>query len=151
MAVSKIYFDGLATGVASFETEVPPWELWDQKFLKTCRHVAIVQNEVAGWCALSAVSNRQVYAGVAENTIYIATKFQGKGIGKALLKYLISESEKAGFWTLQAGIFPQNKPSIKLHENCGFRTIGIREKIAQRDGKWYDNVLMERRSKSVLL
>lgn len=150
VAVSNIYLEGLATGVASFETEAPSWELWDQKFLKVCRYVAIVHDEVAGWCALSAVSKRQVYAGVAEDTLYVATKFQGKGVGKALLKHLISESEKIGFWTIQAGIFPQNKMSVKLHEGCGFRMIGYREKIAQRDGKWHDNVLMERRSKKQL-
>lgn len=146
MAVSSIYLEGLATGVASFETESPSWDQWDEKFLNPCRFVAMVQGEVAGWCALSAVSKRQVYSGVAEDTIYIASKFQRKGIGNTLLRHLISESEKAGFWTLQAGIFPQNKASIELHKQCGFRIIGIREKIAQRDGKWYDNVLMERRS-----
>ncbi|MBZ0327946.1 MAG: GNAT family N-acetyltransferase [Altibacter sp.] len=146
VAVSSIYLEGLATGVASFETEAPSWDQWDEKFLNSYRFVAMVQGEVAGWCALSAVSKRQVYSGVAEDTIYIASKFQRKGIGNTLLRHLISESEKAGFWTLQAGIFPQNKASIELHKQCGFRIIGIREKIARRDGKWYDNMLMERRS-----
>jgi Sortase and related acyltransferases len=150
VAVSAIYLEGLATGVASFETEAPSWGQWDEKFLHPCRFVAMVHSEVAGWCALSAISKRQVYSGVAEDTIYIASKFQGKGIGKTLLRFLISESEKAGFWTLQAGIFPQNKASIALHEQCGFRIVGTRKKIAQRDGKWHDNVLMERRSETQL-
>ncbi len=148
-AVSKIYLEGLATGIASFETKVPSWEEWNEKFLKTCRYVAIENNEVVAWCALSAVSKRKVYKGVVEDTIYVASEFQGKGIGKTLLQHLISESEAAGFWTLQAGIFPQNKASIKLHQECGFRIMGFREKVAERDGIWHDNILMERRSKKV--
>jgi phosphinothricin acetyltransferase len=151
VAVSRIYLEGLATGVASFETNVPSWDEWDEKFITPCRFIALVHGEVAGWCALSLVSKRNAYRGVAEETIYIGSKFQGKGVGKALLTYLISESEKAAFWTLQAGIFPQNKASIALHEQCGFRIVGVREKIAQRDGTWFDNVLMERRSKKNLI
>lgn len=147
--VAAIYAEGLATGVATFETSVPSWSEWNSKFLDKCRFVAIQDEVVAGWCALSQVSKRAVYKGVAEDTIYIAKKFQGLGIGKKLLKYLINASEDAGFWTLQAGIFPQNKASIRLHEDCGFRVLGIREKIAERDGKWHDNVLLERRSKKV--
>ncbi len=144
--VSMIYSEGLRTGVASFESTVPNWKQWDEKFLKTCRYVVLVDKKVIAWCALSAVSNRDVYKGVAEDTIYVDQLYQGQGIGKQLLKYLVSSSEKEGFWTLQAGIFSKNKASIKLHEECGFRILGIREKIAQRDGKWYDNVLMERRA-----
>ncbi len=98
-------------------------------------------------CSISAISNRAVYSGVAEDTIYIADNFRGKGFGKILLNHLIKASEAEGYWTLQAGIFPQNKASIYLHEQCGLRQLGFREKIAQRDGIWYDNVLMERRSK----
>ena len=147
--VSRIYAEGLKTGVATFETTIPNWEQWDNKFLKTCRYIALIDNQVVAWSALSTVSNRDVYQGVAEDTIYVDTKHQGKGIGKQVLKHLISCSEKEGFWTLQAGIFSENKASIKLHEDCGFRVLGIREKIAQRNGKWYDNVLMERRSKTV--
>jgi arsenate reductase len=145
--VSKIYADGLATGVASFETAVPSWEEWNAKFLKACRFVVLLENKVIAWCALSAISNREVYKGVAEDTVYVASNMKGKGIGKILLQHLVVDSEKLGFWTLQAGIFPQNKSSIAIHEQCGFRILGKREKIAQRDGKWYDNVIMERRSK----
>lgn len=148
-AVARIYKQGLATGVAAFETEVPPWDGWNDKFLNRCRYVMVDGDDVLGWCALSATSKRAVYRGVAEDTIYIAKEHQGKGVGKRLLSHLVKESEMAGFWTLQAGIFPQNKASIVLHQHCGFRILGVREKVAQRDGIWYDNVLMERRSKTV--
>lgn len=147
--VSIIYSEGLATGVASFETIVPSWDQWNDKFLQFCRFVVLVEDKVVAWCALSPVSKRAVYNGVAEDTIYVAVSHQGQGIGKILLDHLISESERAGFWTLQAGIFSQNKASIKLHKECGFRIIGTRENIAKRDGKWHDNVLMERRSKKI--
>lgn len=144
--VAAIYEEGMATGIATFETAVPQWDAWDTKFLPHCRFTAMVEEKVAGWCALSAVSKREVYRGVAEVTIYVSKKFQKMGIGKRLLTHLVKESEKAGFWTLQAGIFSENKISIHLHEQCGFRILGIREKIAQRNGQWYDNVVMERRS-----
>lgn len=147
--VARIYTEGLATGVASFETRVPDWETWNAKFLPVCRYVAIENEQILAWCALSAVSKREVYKGVAEDTIYVSENAQGKGVGKKLLNYLIHESEKEGFWTLQAGIFSQNTASIELHKKCGFRIIGTREKVAQRDGNWHDNVLMERRSKKV--
>lgn len=139
--------DGMSTGIATFETVVPSWEEWNDKFIQPCRFVGLVENQVVAWCALSMVSKRQVYKGVAEDTIYIAKEFQGKGFGRLLLKHLIVASEQVGFWTLQAGIFAENLSSIQLHKNCGFRVVGIREKIAQRDGIWYDNVLMERRKK----
>ncbi|TDI78005.1 MAG: N-acetyltransferase family protein [Bacteroidetes bacterium] len=144
--VSKIYAQGLITGIATFETEVPTWKQWDKKFLKKCRFVALIGTEVLAWCALNKVSNRAVYRGVAEDTIYVAPQHRGKGIGKLLLKYLVSESEKEGFWSLQAAIFPENEASIQLHLNCGFRIVGRREKIAQRGGKWFDNKLLERRT-----
>jgi len=147
--VAQIYKEGLSTGVATFETEVPSWDKWNSKFLPQCRFVVVEDEKVIAWAALSAVSKREVYRGVAEDTIYVGTGNWGKGIGRSLLSHLVSESEKAGFWTLQAGIFPENERSIKLHENCGFRILGIREKVAQRDGTWYDNVLMERRSKNI--
>lgn len=147
--VARIYEEGLATGIATFETQVPSWEEWDLKFLAPCRYVMLDNDEVVAWCALSAVSKREVYQGVAEDTIYVAASHQGKGIGRTLLTHLVKESEKEGFWTLQAGIFSENIPSIRLHEDCGFRILGTREKIAQRDGKWYDNVIMERRSKHI--
>ena len=146
-AVSKIYSKGLSTGIASFETDTPTWEQWNEKFLITCRFIAEVDAEIVAWCALSSVSKRKVYKGVAEDTIYVASAHNGKGYGQILLNHLVLKSEEAGIWTLQAGIFTENKASIKLDENCGFRILGVREKIAQRDGKWFDNVLMERRSK----
>ncbi|WP_299217013.1 GNAT family N-acetyltransferase [uncultured Dokdonia sp.] len=145
-ACAKIYKEGMDTGIATFETIVPDWEVWDAKFLFQCRFVAEVDNTVLGWCALSPFSSRKVYSGVAEVTIYIASEAQGMGIGKKLLEQLVTESEGAGFWTLQARIFPENIASIKLHEKCGFRVVGTREKLGMRDGVWYDNVLLERRS-----
>lgn len=149
-AVADIYKQGMDTGVATFETNVPNWDAWNKKFLANCRFVAILDGRVIGWCALSPVSKRLVYAGVAEDTIYIAEEFQGSGFGKLLLHHLIEESEAAGIYMMQASIFPENKSSIRLHEQCGFRVVGLREKIGQRHGKWFDNVLMERRSKKHL-
>ena len=147
--VSRIYEEGLATGIATFETDVPDWKTWDEKFLPECRFVAIENDQVVAWCALSAVSKRKVYKGVAEVTIYVDEQHRGKGIGKSLLEHLIQCSEESGLWTLNAAIFPQNITSIRLHENCGFRIVGYREKIAKRDGVWHDNVLLERRSKKI--
>ena len=144
--VATIYKKGLATGIATFETEVPDWNTWNLKFLECCRYVLENNDVVIGWCTLSSVSKRKVYHGVAEDTIYIDPDYQGKNLGKMLLQHLITESEKNGFWTLQATIFFQNKSSIALHKSCGFREIGIREKIAKRNGKWHNNVIMERRS-----
>ncbi|MEP0263199.1 N-acetyltransferase family protein [Dokdonia sp.] len=146
-ACAKIYKTGMDTGIATFETKVPDWETWDAKFLASCRFVVEDDNEIIGWCALSPFSTREVYRGVAEVTIYIAVKAQQKGIGKRLLQHLITESETSGFWTLQARIFTENIASIVLHEKCGFGKVGIREKLGQREGVWYDNVLLERRSK----
>lgn len=148
-ACAKIYKAGMETGIATFETEVPDWDAWDAKFLKQCRFVAEADQTILGWCALSWFSSRTVYKGVAEVTIYIAKEAQQKGIGKQLLQHLVLESEHAGFWTLQAKIFPQNVASIKLHEKCDFRQVGIREKLGMRDGTWYDNVLLERRSRLI--
>ena len=149
-AVAQIYREGLETGIATFETQVPDWPTWDRKFLPYCRFVVVENEVILAWAALSKVSKRNVYRGVAEDTIYVASHARGKGVGTLLLSHLITQSEKAGFWTLQAGIFPENKNSIALHKRCGFRILGVREKVAQRDGKWYDNVLMERRSKTIL-
>ncbi len=148
-ACAKIYKTGMDTGIATFETKVPNWEKWNTKFLPQCRFVAETDQNVVGWCALSPFSSREVYRGVAEVTIYIAEKVQQKGIGKQLLQHLIIESERAGFWTLQARVFTENVASIKLHENYGFREVGVREKLGQRDGVWYDNVLLERRSRLI--
>lgn len=148
-ACAKIYKAGMDTGIATFETNVPNWEKWNTKFLSHCRFVAEIDTTIIGWCALSPFSAREVYKGVAEVTIYIAEEAQQKGVGTLLLQQLISESEKAGFWTLQARIFTENTASIVLHEKCGFKKVGIREKLGQRDGIWYDNVLLERTSKKV--
>ncbi|WP_347924231.1 N-acetyltransferase family protein [Pontimicrobium sp. SW4] len=146
-SVSRIYAEGIATGIATFETEVPTFDVWDEKFIKKTRLIAEANNDVLGFAVLSQVSKRKVYSGVAEVTLYVAEKERGKGIGKLLLNALIEESEKENFWTLQAGIFSSNKASIELHEKCGFRVVGIREKIGKRDGKWHDNHFLERRSK----
>ncbi len=147
--VAQIYAEGLATGIATFETEVPDQKTWEQKFLKEGRMVALYSGKIAGWAALSPVSSRKVYQGVAEDTLYIGSEFRNKGIGKVLLSQLIDESERMGIWTLVARIFPQNSKSIALHESCGFRIVGLKEKIAQRNGIWYDNVELERRSKNI--
>ena len=145
--VASIYKKGMDTGIATFETKVRDWNFWNQKYIESCRFVVEENDTIIGWCGLSLVSKRDVYKGIAEDTIYIDPEFQGKHIGRFLLQHLIPESEKNGFWTLYAAIFPKNKASIALHKSCGFRIIGFREKIAQRNGIWYDNVLMERRSK----
>jgi len=142
---ADIYQEGLDTGIATFETQVPDWKTWDAKFLKQCRYVATLNNEIVGWIALSPFSHREVYRGVAEVTLYIARSSQRKGIGIALLQYIINESQKREFWTLQAKIFAQNTKSLSLFSKCGFRQVGVRKKIAMRDGLWHDNVLMELR------
>jgi L-amino acid N-acyltransferase YncA len=147
--LSEIYRQGIETGIATFETKVPDWQDWNAAHLPECRIATFEGNVMTGWAALSPVSGRCVYAGVAEVSVYVAADFCGKGIGKVLLQELIKVSEKAGLWTLQAGIFAENTGNIKLHEYCGFRTIGFREKIGQLNGVWKDSVLMERRSKIV--
>ncbi|HLV37580.1 MAG TPA: GNAT family N-acetyltransferase [Spirillospora sp.] len=148
-AVRAIYLEGIATKNATFETDAPEWEKWDSSHLKVCRLVARLDGQVVGWAALSPVSSRRVYAGVAEESIYISEVARGQGVGKKLLNALIEASEQAGIWTLQTGIFPENEISIRLHERCGFRVLGVREKIGQMDGVWRDVVLMERRSRVV--
>src|SRR5882757_9000228 len=147
--VKKIYEAGLATGNASFQTSAPSWEEWDAAHLKHSRLVFLQDCQVKGWAALTPVSSRCVYAGVAEVSIYIDAVSRGKGVGKALLQALITESETNGLWTLQAGIFPENTASLRLHEKCGFRLIGTREKIGQMNGIWRDTVQLERRSKTI--
>ena len=148
-AVKKIYEEGIATGNATFQTAAPSWEEWNKDHLTTARFVAVDNHEILGWAALTPVSGRCVYAGVAEVSVYVAAAARGKGIGKALLQALINASEQNNLWTLQAGIFPENTGSIKLHEVNGFRVIGIREKIGKMHGVWRDTVLLERRSKVV--
>lgn len=146
-AVSEIYEYGIKTGKATFETEVPSWEKWDHSHLSLCRIVACLGEKIVGWIALSPISARKVYAGVAEISVYVHPLYQGKGIGKLLMKGMIEQSEELNIWTLQAGIFPENKPSIALHTSCGFRIVGKREKIAQLNNLWRDLLLLERRSK----
>lgn len=146
-AVERIYLEGVASGNATFETESPGWEGWDAKHHRHSRLIALQKEEVLGWAALSPVSARRVYAGVAEVSIYVASSAQGKGIGRELLRTLIEESEKNGIWTLQAGIFPENQASIKLHEAQGFREVGRRERIGQLKGTWRDVIFLERRRK----
>jgi L-amino acid N-acyltransferase YncA len=148
-AVRSIYSEGIATGNATFETETPEWTKWDQGHLQDCRLVARNTVQVLGWAALSAVSGRRVYSGVAEVSVYVAAEARGRGVGKALLQSLIEQSELSGIWTLQASIFPENVPSIALHKSCGFREVGVRQKLGQRGGIWRDVVLLERRSLSV--
>ena len=144
--VAIIYSEGIATGMATFETQIPTYEKWDRSHLKNCRFVGLYEDNLAGWAALAPVSSRHVYRGVAEVSIYIGHDYRGLGIGKALLQHLILESEAQGFWTLQSGIFPSNQISIKLHESVGFRKIGVRERVGKLNGVWIDNVLFERRS-----
>ena len=147
--IAEIYSQGIATGVATFQTEAPGWAAWNNSHLPNCRIAAFEDKQMAGWAALSPVSSRCVYAGVAEVSVYVAENFRGKGVGKLLLLQLIEESEQAGLWTLQSGIFPNNTGSIQLHKQCGFRQIGYREKIGKKDGIWRNNIIMERRSKKV--
>lgn len=145
--VKSIFKEGIDSKIATFETEVPSWQEWDRRHLKGCRLAVINSEEVLGWAALLPVSDRQVYSGVAEVSIYVKTQAQNMGIGKTLMKSLISESEKNGLWTLQATIFPENQASISLHKSHGFKEVGSREKIGMLFNKWKDVLLFERRSK----
>ena len=151
--VSRIYQEGIETGMATFEVNVPTWEEWDGNHLEIGRFIARDSqseiSDVLGWAALSPVSSRCVYGGVAEVSVYVSASSYGRGVGKALMEGLIHGSERAGIWTLQSGIFPENVASIRLHEKVGFRKIGYRERIGKLDGEWKDNVLMERRSSKV--
>ena len=147
--VKNIYQQGIATGNATFEDEAPDWEHWDKSHLCDCRLVAKSGVEIVGWAALSPVSTRCVYKGVAELSLYVKHSFRGQEIGTALLKATIEESQRAGIWTLQGGTFPENTASIALQKACGFRKVGIREKLGCMNSRWRDVVLMERRSKIV--
>jgi phosphinothricin acetyltransferase len=149
-SVCSIYEEGIASGNATFETKPPTWKQWDRAHLASCRLVAVDQDGVVlGWAAMSAVSARAVYRGVCEESVYVAESARGKGVGRLLLERLIADSEAEGRWTLQAGIFPENKASIALHESCGFRILGKHERIANHFGTWRDTLLLERRSKVV--
>ena len=144
-----IYAAGVTTRNATFETVVPSWEEWDVRHLARPRLVAVEAGAVAGWAALSPVSVRACYAGVAEDSVYVAPGHQGRAVGRALLEELVARSEAAGLWTLQTSIFPENRASLALHLRCGFRVVGVRERIAQLDGVWRDTVLLERRAGAV--
>ena len=145
-AVRAIYLEGIATGNATFETEPPLWERWDAAHSAVCRLVAENADAVLGFAALSPVSARRVYAGVAEVSVYVSAQARGAGVGGALLRELVRASEAAGFWTLQAGIFPENLASLSLHQRCGFRVLGVRQRVGCLSGRWRDVVLLERRS-----
>lgn len=146
--VRQIYLDGIATGHATFETSAPSWAQWDANHLKPGRIVAVSaeSGDVVGWAALNPVSARTVYSGVAEVSVYVAKDTQQAGVGKALLTSLVKASEQNGLWTLQASVFPENVASLALHKSCGFREVGIRERIGCLNGVWRDTVLLERRS-----
>ncbi|HEY7208611.1 MAG TPA: GNAT family N-acetyltransferase [Gaiellaceae bacterium] len=148
-AVSRIYWNGIRSGLASFETELPAWEAWDAAHLTGHRLVATVFDQVVGWAALSPVSARHCYRGVVENSVYVTEDHQGRGIGRLLLEGLVRLSERDGIWTIQTSIFPENRASIALHIRCGFRIVGVRERIARRDGIWRDTLLLERRNENM--
>lgn len=144
--VRSIYLEGISTGNATFETAAPSWEEWNASHLRAGRLAARSGDGVMGWAALSLVSTRRVYAGVAEVSVYVTTESRGRGIGRALIEALVKESEEGGIWTLQAGIFPENRASINLHLGHGFRVVGRRERLGKVNGAWRDVVLLERRS-----
>lgn len=145
-AVRRIYADGLTSGNASFELKPPGWDEFQQSHLADHQLVAIDDSKVVGWAALSPVSERCAYAGVAESSVYVAARSRGRGVGSQILSQLVWRAEMAGIWTVQAGIFPENAASIALHHRCGFRTVGVRERLGQRNGVWRDVLLLERRS-----
>ena len=147
--VRSIYVAGIATGQATFEIEAPNWIQWNNSHLPAPRLVAISSNIIVGWAALSRVSTRSVYAGVAEVSVYVSEEMRGQGVGTVLLATLVKESEQAAIWTLQAGIFPENLASISLHKSCGFREVGARERIGKLKGIWRDTLLLERRSQLI--
>jgi L-amino acid N-acyltransferase YncA len=147
-AVAAIYAEGIATGNATFETEVPSWERWDASHLAGHRLVARAgpAGRILAWAALAPVSDRCAYAGVAENSIYVADAARGLGVGRRLLTAIVEGAERAGIWTVQTGIFPENEVSLALHRRCGFRVVGVRERVGQLHGRWRDVVFLERRS-----
>jgi L-amino acid N-acyltransferase YncA len=144
-AVARILEEGIATGQATFETTAPQWEEWDEAHLRGHRLVAELDTGIAGWAALAPYSRRAAYRGVAEVSVYVAEAARGRGVGRALLETLIQSARDGGLWTLQAGVFPQNEPSLALHRSLGFREVGVRERIGELDGVWRDVVLLELR------
>ena len=144
-AVAAIFAEGIATGVATFETDVPSWEEWDTAHLPDHRHVAVLDGDVVGWVAVTPYSRREVYRGVGEESVYVSERARGRGAGRALLQAAIESARASGLWMLQAGIFPDNGASLTLHRALGFREVGVRERIGQLDGAWHDVVLLELR------
>jgi phosphinothricin acetyltransferase len=144
-AVQAIFEQGIATRQATFETEASAWEAWHAAHLAEPRLVAEEDGEVVGWAALSPVSRRPCYAGVAEGSVYVAEAARGRGVGRALLGQLCADADAVGIWTIQTSIFPENIASLELHKRCGFRVVGTRERIGRLDGVWRDTVLLERR------
>ena len=144
-AVAAIYAEGIATRMATFETEVPSWAEFAAKTIPGHALVARLDGAVVGWAILSGVSPRAVYAGVAEDSVYVAAEARGRGVGRALLAALVAGADGSGIWTIQTAIFPENEASLALHERCGFRVVGRRERIAQLDGVWRDTLFLERR------
>jgi L-amino acid N-acyltransferase YncA len=147
--VARIYAEGIATGNATFETEVPSWAAWDAAHLAGHRFLAERDGRVVGWIALSPASRRPCYAGVAEISVYVAEDARGNGVGTELLAAVVASAERDGLWTLQTSVFPENEPSLALLRRFGFRTVGTRERIGQLHGIWRDTVLVERRSEVV--
>jgi L-amino acid N-acyltransferase YncA len=145
-AVRAIYEAGIATGDATFDTVAPEWAAWDAAHLADHRLVACLDGRVVGWVALAPVSERCAYAGVAEDSIYVAPEAHGRGVGRALLTAVVASAERGGIWTVQTGIFPENQASVRLHQACGFRLVGVRERMGRLHGRWRDVLLLERRS-----
>ena len=144
-AVAEVYKQGIETRMATFETNISDWDTWNREHLQVCRLVAELDHNIVGWIALSPVSKREVYKGVAELTVYVRNGFKGMKIGALLMEHLIKQSEQEGFWTLQSVVFPENEASIRLHQKFGFRKVGYRKKIAKLDGEWRNTILLERR------
>ena len=144
--VARIYAEGISTGEATFETEVPSWEQWDASHLAAHRFVALREGELVGWVAVGPVSDRCVYGGVVENSIYVSETARGLGVGRLLLERLVASTEIVGIWTIQTGIFPENEPSLRLHRRAGFEVVGRRKRLGKLHGAWRDVLLLERRS-----
>lgn len=144
-AVRTIYEDGIRSGDATFETEPPSWDAWDAGH-PDLRLVAEREGEIVGWAALSPASARRCYRGVGEVSVYVGEESRGDGVGRALLERLVAGSEDAGYWTLTAGVFPENEASLRLHSACGFRDVGVRERVGESGGVWRDVLMLERRS-----
>jgi L-amino acid N-acyltransferase YncA len=144
-AVRAIYLEGIATGNATFETEAPPYERWSASHLPAHRFIAVRGPDAVGWAALAPVSDRCAYAGVAEDSVYVAEEARGHNVGRSLLDTLIAHADAAGIWTIQSGIFPENIESVQLHVRCGFRVVGTRERLGQLHGRWRDVLMVERR------